>query len=104
MPENKLASMLGLCTKAGKCAFGENACTEKIRAQKAKLVFLDDRAGVNTSKRIRDACAFHGVKLVTFDGAQNDLASACGKKAVVLAVTDEGFAQALARLADAQPE
>lgn len=93
MLNKKTLDFIGLCSRAGKCLFGEDACLSGIRSGKVYLLLLDANASENTTKRFASACAFHDVPLLTFD-AQSDAAYAAGKAGrKVIAVADKGFAR-----------
>lgn len=88
---------LGLARRAGKLAIGEEGCLKALRSRKAFLLILATDASANTKKRFRDKCAFYQVNLVEF-GTRHELGAAVGRgAAVVLAVTDPGFADGFSR-------
>ena len=55
--QNKIYSMLGLCMKAGKLAYGTDMCLEKIKFGKAKLVIVAEDASKNTKDNFRKICS-----------------------------------------------
>lgn len=92
--QNKL-NTLGLCARARKIVTGEDLVLEAIRKGKAKLVFLANDAGPNTTKSIKDKSAFYNVDVIDSFSSE-DLSKAIGaKNRKVVAVTDEGFAKNL---------
>ncbi len=96
----RFLNMLGLCARAGRCQYGETACLNAIRADRAFMVLVDAGASDNTRKRFGDACAYRQLPLLLYEKEKNDAAHAVGKPSYkVIAVCDEGFASRLAELA-----
>ncbi|MCM3699099.1 ribosomal L7Ae/L30e/S12e/Gadd45 family protein [Paenibacillus macerans] len=89
---NKALSGLGLAMRAGKLVTGDEVVLKAIRSAEAKLVILAGDASANTQKKYRDKCGTYKVPLlVGFD--RDMLGSSVGKpERVVLALTDQGFA------------
>ncbi|ASA96164.1 MULTISPECIES: YlxQ family RNA-binding protein [Anoxybacillus] len=88
-------SFLGLANRARKVISGEELVVKEIQRKRAKLVILSEDASENTRKKIFDKCAFYRVPLCYVDN-RHELGGAIGKGArVVVAITDEGFAQKL---------
>ena len=54
--QNKIYSMLGLCMKAGKLAYGTDMCLDKIKLKKAKLVIVTKDASNNTKDNFKKIC------------------------------------------------
>ena len=93
----ELYGIVGLCSRARQCQFGEMALAA-VREGKARLVILDGSASANTQKRYGNACAFHDVPLILRQDMQ-EVAQAAGKPAAkVIAVINEGFAQKIVKL------
>ncbi len=89
------ASFLGLANRARKVISGEELVVKEIQRKRAKLVILSEDASENTRKKISDKCSFYRVPLYYVD-SRHELGGAIGKGArVVVAITDEGFAQKL---------
>jgi len=96
---NRMLSMLGLGTRAGKIISGEKACVTAIRNGSACCALLDGGAAANTEKSMTDACAFHGVPLIRTEiDALGDAIGKPGRMAAV--VTDPGFARSILKLTD----
>ncbi|MGZ7444450.1 L7Ae/L30e/S12e/Gadd45 family ribosomal protein [Paenibacillus sp. TH7-28] len=89
---NKALSGLGLAMRAGKLVTGDEVVLKAIRSAEAKLVIVAGDASANTQKKYRDKCGTYKVPLlVGFD--RDMLGSSVGKpERVVLALTDQGFA------------
>ena len=101
MKQNKVLSMLGLATKAGKTASGE-FCTEKeIKTGYAELVIVAEDASDNTKKKFKNMCEFYEVPIY-FYGDKDTLGHAMGKEfRATLAITDPGFAKGIMKHLDA---
>lgn len=86
-------NLLGLAMRAGKIVSGEDGVLDVIRSGQASLVILSEDASENTRKRILDKCSSYQIDCLEF-GDRARLGHAIGKwERVVLAVTDQGFAQ-----------
>ena len=73
----RVKGFLGLCTRAGQLIFGQDACVDAVRAQRAAVVLLDESCSANTRKRLEDACRTHGIPLYSL--AAELIAGAVGK-------------------------
>lgn len=90
---NKVASYIGLCTKAGRSTSGEFAVEQAIKDGKAFIVIMATDASENTKKKFRDKCQYRNVPLIEW-GDKYTLAKTVGKEVrAVVAILDEGFAQ-----------
>ena len=89
MKPDKILSLVGLATRAGKTASGE-FCTEKeVKTGRAALVIVAGDASENTKKKFRDMCEFYEVPI-----DKDTLGHAMGKEfRASLAILDEGFAK-----------
>jgi len=100
MNEQKILSMLGLATKAGKIITGEDGCLNAIRSGKARLVLLATDASQNTQKKFTDKTTYYKTPLVSIF-SKDQMAMAIGKQnRVTLVLTDEGFAKSIQKLID----
>ena len=97
---NKVYSMLGLATKAGKVASGEFATDKSVKAGKAWLVIVSEDASDNTKKMFSNMCEFYEVPRYVF-GTKEELGHAIGKAMrSSLAITDENFAKSIRKQLD----
>lgn len=95
MRPNKVYSLLGLATKAGKTTGGEFMTERAVKDGSACLVILGSDASANTKKRFRDMCEYYRVPCFEY-GTKEELGHAVGKEMrASLAVTDSGFAKSL---------
>lgn len=95
MSQNKILSLIGLATKAGKTVSGE-FCTEKeVKTGRAALVIVADDASSNTKKKFQNMCDFYEVPIYFYKD-KDALGHAMGKEfRASLAVLDEGFARGI---------
>ena len=95
MKPDKVLSLLGLATKAGRVVSGEFMTEKAVKEGKAALVIVGGDASDNTTKNFRDMCAFYKVPCFSY-ATKEDLGHAMGKEMrASLAVIDEGFAKSL---------
>ena len=98
MAQNKILSLLGLATKAGKVVSGEFSTENGIKDGKVKLAIVAEDASDNTKKLFTDKGAFYKVPVFVY-GTKDDLGHAIGKEMRASAgVTDAGFAAKLTEL------
>ena len=92
---NKVLSLLGLATKAGKVASGEFSTEKSVKTWKGFLVLVADDASQNTRKKFQNMCDFYEVPIY-FIANKEELGRFCGKEfRASLAVQDENFAKAM---------
>ena len=92
---NKVLSLLGLATKAGKVASGEFSTEKSVKTGKGFLVLAADDASQNTRKKFQNMCDFYEVPIY-FIANKEELGRFCGKEfRASLAVQDENFAKAM---------
>lgn len=95
MINNKVLSLVGLATKAGKTVSGEFSTEKAVKTGKAFLVLVAEDASENTKKKFRNMCSFYEVPLYILSD-KTGLGRAMGKEfRASLAVTDENFAKAM---------
>ena len=98
--EKALLFALGLCAKAGRLIFGvPMICDSLGKAKRPLLVIAASDNASNSEKRLRDKCAYYGVRLVIAPVDGETLSHAVGKSArlAAVAVTDENLAALVAR-------
>ena len=92
---NKVLSLLGLATKAGKVASGEFSTEKSVKTGKGFLVLVADDASQNTKKKFQNMCDFYEVPIY-FIANKEELGRFCGKEfRASLAGQDENFAKAM---------
>ena len=100
---NKIFSMIGMATNAGKTVSGEFATEKAVKTGKALLVIVSEAASDNTRKMFRNMCSYYHVPMYVY-GPKEDLGHSMGKEfRASLAITDEGFAKSIEkRLVEAE--
>lgn len=97
MKNNKILSLIGLATKAGKTVCGEFSTEKSVKTGRGFLVLVADDASDNTKKKFRSMCEYYQVP-VYFLSDKEALGKACGKEfRASLAVQDENFAKAIVK-------
>lgn len=102
MGQNKILSLIGIATKAGRTASGE-FCTEKeVKSGRAALVIVAGDASDNTKKKFQNMCDFYKVPIYFYKD-KDTLGHAMGKEfRASLAVLDEGFAKGIRKQMDTE--
>ena len=96
--DNNFLSLLGLCHRAGMLASGEEPADAACRAREAKVLFTASDAAENTLRRARHFAENGHCPVLRLPYSKEELGSAIGRTSVaILAVTDAGFAAALAQ-------
>ena len=96
----RLCKMIGLAKRASRLQCGTELCCEAVRAGKAKLVLLAENVSENTKKKVQNCCAYYRSACHMLDIDADRLSHAVGASMslAAVAVTDEGFAQAITAL------
>ena len=97
MMNNNLNGLLGLCRRANKLAIGHDAVITSIKQGKSFLAITCCDSSDRLKKEIADECSFknRNIKYVEAPFTMSELGLAIGKKAGVISVDDEGFANKL---------
>lgn len=92
---DKVISMIGMATKAGKTASGEFMTEKAVKDGSAFLVIVAEDASDNTKKMFRNMCTFYHVPFYLY-GTKAVLGHGMGKEMrASLAVLDQGFCKAI---------
>lgn len=95
MKNNKVLSLVGLATKAGKTVSGEFSTEKSVKSGKSFVVIVADDASENTKKKFRNMCEFYDVPLY-FLSDKITMGKAMGKEfRASLSIQDENFAKAI---------
>ena len=95
MKPDKILSLIGLATKAGRCVSGEFMTERETKCGRATLVIVAEDSSDNTKKKFRDMCEFYDVPII-FYSDKDTLGHAMGKQfRASLAILDEGFAKGI---------
>lgn len=103
---NKLLNLIGLAKKAGKVEAGEEPVGAAARARQARLLLLASDAADNTRRRALHFGEAGECICLLVPATKDELGHALGRTScAMLAVTDIGFAEAIAKkLAALDPE
>ena len=93
----KPLTTLGLCKKAGKLILGFDAVADGIRRGKAELLVLTGDLSPKSKGAITAVADEHKVRHLSVGAAMDDIERLLGKRAGILAVTDQGLAKVVAR-------
>ncbi len=95
LAQNKILSLVGMATKAGRVVSGEFMTEREVKSGKATLVIVAADASDNTKKKFKDMCEFYKVPIY-FYSDKDTLGHAIGKEfRASLAILDEGFAKGI---------
>ena len=99
---DKVLSMLSLCRKAGKLVAGFDPVAESIRSKKAHLVLLASDLSPKTRSEVAYTVNKGGslLKIMELPHTMDQLSMVLGRRSGVLAVADQGLADAVRRAAD----
>ncbi|MDL2217568.1 hypothetical protein LJC27_02810 [Christensenellaceae bacterium OttesenSCG-928-M15] len=89
MPNEKVWGALGLSRRAGKCMTGDFACERAVRANKARLVVVDETLASAVKEKYRRLCAGKDILYLELPRVGEAVGKPAGK---IAAITDQGFA------------
>ena len=102
MNQNKILSLIGLATKAGRTVSGEFSTEKEVKSGRAALVIVADDASDNTKKNFKNMCDFYHVPIYFYKD-KDTLGHAMGKQfRASLAILDEGFAKGIRKHMDTE--
>ena len=95
MVTDKILSLLGFASKAGKLSFGVHATEWAIKSGKARLVLAANDISEKSVKELKfkasDKIPVEVLKTVDIDTLSKKVGKSCG----IVAINDDGFATAL---------
>lgn len=95
LKRDKVLSLVGLATRAGKTASGEFMTEREIKSGRAALVIVAEDSSDNTRKKFLNMCEFYEVPIYIY-ADKDTLGHAMGKEfRASLAILDEGFADGI---------
>lgn len=95
---DRLLGMVGLAVRANKAAFGVFMTQKVIDEGRARLVIAAEDIGASNRRRIENRCSECDIKLI-FYSDKTSLSRAAGKKDMpVIAICDDGFAEAIVKI------
>lgn len=93
MKQDRVFSMMGLATKAGRTVSGEFSVEKSVKDGNAFLVIVAEDASDNTKKKFSNMCFFYKIPL-HFYGDKEAIGHSMGKEQrSSMAFLDEGFAK-----------
>ena len=99
MNSEKILSLLGFAAKAGKLSFGTHATTFAIESGKAKLVLAAEDISEKSVKELKFKADKQNIEVTNLTGIKTaDLSKRIGKNCGIVAVLDNGFADAIKKL------
>jgi len=97
MPESKILSLLSMARRAAKISVGFSESKEAAVRKKASLVIVASDISAKTEKEIRFFCK-EEIPVVRIRSTIEQISLAIGRKGGVIAVNDQGFADAMLKL------
>ena len=95
LKQDKVLSLVGLATKAGRAVSGEFMTEREVKSGRAALVILAEDSSENTRKKFCNMCEYYEVAIYIY-GDKDTLGHAMGKEfRASLAILDEGFADGI---------
>ena len=95
---NKITSMIGLATRAGKTEAGEFSVESAVKKGKAHLVIISEEASDNTKKLFLNKCKYYQIPCFVY-GKKHELGESTGnKERASIAVTDKGFSKTIIKM------
>ena len=95
---DKVLSMLGMATRAGKVVGGEFSVEKSVKTGKSCLVIVAEEASDNTKKMFTNMCTYYNVPIY-FYSSKEILGHAIGKNSrASVSVQDNGFANTIINL------
>ena len=92
---NKILSLLGFASKAGKLSFGFDKASQMLKSKKASLIVIAADVSEKSAKEIRFFAEKSNTECISLkDVTISELSGAVGKQCGILSVNDEGFANA----------
>lgn len=99
MQNNKILTLLGFASKAGKLGFGMLQSVECLKKNKAKLIVLAYDVSEKSKKEILFFTHNKNVDTVTLDEVTMEtLSAAVGKRCGIISVNDNGFADSICKI------
>ncbi|MBR1762338.1 MAG: ribosomal L7Ae/L30e/S12e/Gadd45 family protein [Eubacterium sp.] len=97
MQNKKYLSMFGLARRAGRLSMGHDMAMKAVKEKKATLVVFASDVSPRLIEEFKRACSDR-IRIRGIEETINDIHSALGYKAGVMAVTDENFSTRIEEL------
>ena len=96
---SKVLTLLGFAAKAGKLAYGMNACISAVYSKKSKLVLVCCDISEKSKKEIAYHCSKADAEIkILGDCDIQTVSSAVGRKCGMISVNDSSFAEAVNKI------
>ena len=96
MGQNYVLTLLGFASKAGKLQFGMDAAVNSLKKKRAMLIVTAQDLSEKSKKEILFYAKGNNTPVITLPDCDIEtLSKAVGKRAGIIAVSDEGFAKAI---------
>lgn len=92
---NKLISTVSLSKRAGKLVLGYDAVKDAVIYGEVRAVFITKDLSPKSEKNIRFLCKEHDVEVVKLPVVMDEVWTEVGKRAGILAISDNGLAKKL---------
>ena len=93
---NKILTLLGFATKAGKLSFGMEAVKTSIKTNKSKLVVVAHDVSAKSQKEIAFFTSNKEIEFLVLENISlTELSAAVGRKCGIISVNDENFAETI---------
>jgi len=93
---NKILTLLGFASKAGKLSCGMDASVEAVKKGKSRLCLVANDVSPKSLKEINFFAMKNNVRVVILDDCNIDtLSAAIGRKCGILSVNDSSFADGI---------
>ena len=99
MKTDSVLSLLGFAAKAGKLSFGTHATDFAITSKRANLVLAAEDISEKSVKELKFKADKKSITVLNLSGISTaELSKRVGKNCGILAVTDQGFADAITKI------
>ena len=93
---NKILTLLGFASKAGKLSYGMDAAADAIKRGKSKLAVLSSEVSAKSQKEIRFHSEKNNIRVIVLENCDiKTLSDAVGRKCGILSVNDSSFADGI---------
>ena len=93
---NKVLTLLGFATKAGKLSFGMEAVKTSIKTNKSKLVVMANDVSAKSQKEIAFFTSNKEIEFLVLENISiTEVSAAVGRKCGIISVNDENFAETI---------
>lgn len=99
--KNKILTLLGFASKAGKLSYGFDAVVASAKAGKSRLIAVSEEISDKNKKEMQFYSGKYKTHLIILRGMDiKTVSEAVGKKCGIISVNDQGFADAILKLVE----